>query len=189
MADAFFTLRVLSPLGTVFEGKARSATLPTAEGEIMILAHHMPLVSVLVDGEMLVDTGQKVISIAIAGGFLDTSAAPGGIPAAAPGGIPAAAPGGIPAAAAPPAEAAVPGGGNAAAAQLEESLPQAVVLSDFAAESDSIEIARAEAAKARAEELLSEKKDRAETLMVERDLQRAILQLKIAEKARKRRPS
>jgi F-type H+-transporting ATPase subunit epsilon len=172
MADAFFTLRVLSPLGTVFEGKARSATLPTADGEIMILAHHMPLVSVLVDGEMRVDTGQKVISIAIAGGFLDTSAA-------APGGIPAAAvPGGIPAAAA-----------EAAPAPPEESLPQAVVLSDFAAESDSIEIARAEAAKARAEELLSEKKDRAETLMVERDLQRAILQLKIAEKARKRRPT
>ncbi|MGA2480266.1 MAG: ATP synthase delta/epsilon chain alpha-helix domain-containing protein [Spirochaetia bacterium] len=157
MADAFFTLRVLSPLGTVFEGKARSATLPTAEGEIMILAHHMPLVSVLVDGEMRVDTGQKVISIAIAGGFLDTSAA-------------------IPAAAAP--ETAGP----------EENLPQAVVLSDFAAESDSIEVARAEAAKTRAEELLSEKKDRADTLMVERDLQRAILQLKIAEKVRKRRP-
>jgi F-type H+-transporting ATPase subunit epsilon len=197
MADAFFTLRVLSPLGTVFEGKARSATLPTAEGEIMILAHHMPMVSVLVDGEMRVDTGQKVISIAIAGGFLDTSAAtvPGGIPAAAPGGIQAAtAPGGISAAAATTAAAepvAVPGAEppGAAAKGPDESLPQAVVLSDFAAESDSIEVARAEAAKARAEELLSEKKDRADTLMVERDLQRAILQLKIAEKVRKRRPS
>ena len=163
MADALFILRVLSPLGTVFEGKARSATLPTADGEIMILAHHMPLVCVLVDGEMRVDTGQKIVSIAIAGGFLDTSAAtvPGGIRAAAP----------------------------EATAEAEESLPQAVVLSDFAAESDSIEVARAEAAKARAEELLAEKKDRGDVLMVERDLQRAILQLKIAEKARKRRPT
>jgi F-type H+-transporting ATPase subunit epsilon len=155
MADAFFTLRVLSPLGTVFEGKARSASLPTGEGEIMILAHHMPMVSVLVDGEMRVDTGEKLVSIAIAGGFLDTNAEAG----------------------APPENAGA-----------DENLPQAVVLSDFAAESDSIEVARAEAAKARAEELLSEKKDRADTLMVERDLQRAILQLKIAEKVRKRRP-
>jgi F-type H+-transporting ATPase subunit epsilon len=149
MADALFSLRVLSPLGTVFEGRARSATLPTADGEIMILAHHMPLVAVLIDGEMLVDTGEKKVSIAIAGGFLDTSS---------------------------------PGEGK-------DRGPQAIVLSDFAAESDSIEIARVEAAKARAEELLAEKKDRGEVLLVERDLQRAILQLKIAEKARKRRPS
>jgi F-type H+-transporting ATPase subunit epsilon len=154
MADALFTLRVLSPLGTVFEGKARSATLPTAEGEIMILARHMPLVCVLVDGEMRVDTGQKIVSIAIAGGFLDTSA-----------------------------------GGAGAAAEADEGLPQAVVLSDFAAESDSIEVARAEAAKRRAEELLAEKKDRGEVLLVERDLQRAILQLKIAEKVKRRRPT
>jgi F-type H+-transporting ATPase subunit epsilon len=146
MDDPLFSLRVLSPLGTVFEGPAKSASLPTAEGEIMVLANHMPLVCVLVDGEMRVDTGQKVVSIAIAGGFLDTSAA-----------------------------------------ATADGLPQAVVLSDFAAESDSIELARAEAAKKRAEELLREKKDRADVLMVERDLQRAILQLKVAEKSRKRR--
>ena len=171
MADSLFTLRVLSPLGTVFEGKARSATLPTADGEIMILAHHMPLVCVLVDGEMRVDTGQKVVSIAIAGGFLDTSA------------------GAASAASASSRAAPVPGDALEAAAEAEEIFPQAVVLSDFAAESDSIEVARAEAAKARAEELLAEKKDRGDVLMVERDLQRAILQLKIAEKARKRRPT
>ena len=93
MADALFTLRVLSPLGTVFEGKARSATLPTADGEIMILAHHMPLVCVLVDGEMRVDTGQKVVSIAIAGGFLDTSA--GAASAASASSRAATVPGGI----------------------------------------------------------------------------------------------
>jgi F-type H+-transporting ATPase subunit epsilon len=144
MADGTFFLRVLSPLGTVFEGQARSATLPTTEGEIEVLAHHMPLVAVLTDGEMIVDTGEKKLSIAIAGGFLDT------------------------------------------ASQGEEG-PRALVLSDFAAESDSIEIARVEAAKKRAEELLAEKKDRGEVLLVERDLQRAILQLKIAEKAKKRR--
>ena len=61
------------------------------------------------------------------------------------------------------------------------------MLSDFAAESDSIEVARVEAARARAEQLLSEKKERGELLLVERDLQRSILQLKVAEKSRKRR--
>jgi F-type H+-transporting ATPase subunit epsilon len=146
MADGTFFLRVLSPLGTVFEGQARSATLPTTEGEIEVLPHHMPLVAVLTDGEMIVDTGEKKVSIAIAGGFLDTA----------------------------------PQGG-------EESGPRAIVLSDFAAESDSIEIARVEAAKKRAEDLLAEKKDRGEVLLVERELQRAILQLKIAEKVKSRR--
>jgi F-type H+-transporting ATPase subunit epsilon len=139
MAEDTFSLRVLSPMGTAFEGEAKTATLPTPDGEITILAHHMPLVAVLSDGELRINDGQKEISIAVAGGFLET----------------------------------------------EEN--HATVLSDFAAESDSIEVARVEAAKTRAEQLLAEKKERGEVLLVERDLQRAILQLKVAEKARKRR--
>jgi F-type H+-transporting ATPase subunit epsilon len=118
----------------------RVATLATAEGEITILANHMPMVALLVDGEMRINTGQKEVSIAIAGGFLETA-----------------------------------------------GTREATVLSDFAAESDSIEIARVEAAKARAEQLLVEKKERSEIMMVERDMQRAILQLKVAEKMRARR--
>jgi F-type H+-transporting ATPase subunit epsilon len=144
MADVPFRLRVLSPLGTAFQGEVRSATLPTTEGEITVFAHHMPLVAVLVDGEMRIITGTKEISVAIAGGFLET----GG-----------------------------PGGEQA----------EVTVLTDFAAESDSIEIARVEAAKARAEQLLVEKKEQSEVMMVERDMQRAILQLKVAEKTRARR--
>ncbi len=142
MPEREFTFRVVSPLGTVFNGQARAVTLTTKDGEITVLAGHMPMVSVLVDGEIRIRTAEKEVWIAVAGGFLET------------------------------------------AGQQESEV---TVLSDFAAESDSIEVARAEAAKARAEELLKEKKDRADVLMVERDLQRAILQLKIAEKSRKRR--
>ncbi len=143
MADVPFRLRVLSPLGTAFQGDVRSATLPTTEGEITVMAHHMPLVAALVDGEMRIDTGTREVSIAIAGGFLET----GG-----------------------------PGGEQG----------EVTVLSDFAAESDSIEIARVEQARARAAQLLLEKKEQSEILMVERDMQRAILQLKVAEKTRAR---
>lgn len=160
MADHLFSFRVLSPLGTAFDGMAKSATLPTPDGEITILAHHMPLVAVLTDGEVRVDTGQKVVFIAVAGGFLETGRA-----AAAIAGDVSTAPSGAPA-------------GRAW---------EATVLSDFAAEADSIEVARVEAARARAEQLLSEKKERGELLLVERDLQRSILQLKVAEKNRKRR--
>ena len=142
MPEREFTFRVVSPLGTVFHGPARSVTLTTMHGEITVLAGHMPMVSVLVDGEILIRTGERDVWIAVAGGFLET-------------------------------------GGRA------ES--EVTVLSDFAAESDSIEVARVEAAKARAEQLLAEKKERGELLLVERDLQRAILQLKVAQRIRTRR--
>ena len=80
MADHLFSFRVLSPLGTAFEGMAKSATLPTPDGEITILAHHMPLVAVLTDGEVRVDTGKKVVFIAVAGGFLETGKAAAHVP-------------------------------------------------------------------------------------------------------------
>jgi F-type H+-transporting ATPase subunit epsilon len=154
MADHTFSFRVISPLGTAFQGDARSVTLPTLDGEITILAHHMPLVAVLTDGELRIDTGEKVVSVAVAGGFLET----GGLV------------------------------GTPEEPIAETGLRwEATVLSDFATESDSIEIARVEAAKARAEQLLQEKKERGDLVLVERDLQRAILQLKVAEKARTRR--
>jgi F-type H+-transporting ATPase subunit epsilon len=139
MPDALFTLRVLSPLGTVFEGQVTQATLPTPDGEITVLAHHMPIVAVLSEGEMRIpsDTGEVVI--ALAGGFLDTGA------------------------------------------------NTATVLSDFAAEAESIEVARVEAARKRAEEALAEKKLKGEIALVERDLQRSLLQLKVAERYRRRR--
>jgi F-type H+-transporting ATPase subunit epsilon len=139
MPEREFAFRVLSPLGTAFDGKARLVTLPTAGGEITVLADHMPMVSVLVDGEILIRTDARDVWIAVSGGFLET------------------------------------GGGSV------------TVLSDFAAESDSIEVARVEAAKARAEQLLAEKKERGDLAMVERDLQRAILQLKVAQRIRTRR--
>jgi F-type H+-transporting ATPase subunit epsilon len=139
MAEHDFDFRVLSPLGTAFAGKALAVSLPTPDGEITVLSDHMPMVSLLTDGEIRIRTADREIWIAVSGGFLETG------------------------------------------------VSGATVLSDFAAEADSIEIARVEAAKARAEQLLAEKKERGELLLVERDLQRAILQLKVAQKIRTRR--
>ncbi len=140
MADELFHLRVISPLGTAFEGEVKQATLPTPDGEITILAHHMPIVAVLAEGEMRIPTEKGEVVIALAGGFLDTD------------------------------------------------LQAATVLSDFATEAESIEIARVEAARKRAEELLAEKTLKGEIALIERDLQRSLLQLKVAERYRRRRP-
>jgi F-type H+-transporting ATPase subunit epsilon len=112
VAEALFRLRILSPLGTVFDGEAVSATLPGAEGEITVLAGHMPLVAGLGDGEVRVRTEKGEVSVAIAGGIL----------------------------------------------RVRDD--GATILSDFAAEAESIEVARVEAARTRAEQLLAEARER-----------------------------
>jgi len=140
MSEELFSLRIISPLGTAFEGRVTQATLPTPNGEITILAHHMPIVAVLSEGEVRIPTDTGEVVIAVAGGFLDTD------------------------------------------------LEAATVLSDFAAEAQSIEVARVEAARKRAEELLAERKQKGEVALIERDLQRSLLQLKVAERYRRRRP-
>lgn len=140
MSEELFSLRVISPLGTAFEGQVRQATLPTPDGDITILSHHMPIVAVLTEGEVRIPTEKGEVVIAVTGGFLDTD------------------------------------------------LNAATVLSDFAAEAESIEVARVEAARKRAEELLAEKKLKGEIALIERDLQRSLLQLKVAERYRRRRP-
>ena len=161
MADALFSLRVLSPLGTVFEGKARSATLPTAEGEIMVLAHHMPLVS---------RAGRTGRCASTPGGDMRY-----GLPVRPHRGRRLSSD-------TAPAASAAPEGADRGAPTGHRALR-------FRRRSPTASRSPAWRRPRRgAEELLAEKKDRGELLLVERDLQRAILQLKIAEKVRKRRP-
>jgi F-type H+-transporting ATPase subunit epsilon len=134
-----FSLTVRTPTGVAFDGPVESVTLPTPEGPITVLAHHMPLISLLTDGELRIVAGGRETILALGRGFLETGA------------------------------------------------NQATILTDFAAEAESIEIARVEEAKRRAEELKKEQRDRGDQALLERDLQRAVLQLKVAEHHRARR--
>lgn len=63
------------------------------------------------------------------------------------------------------------------------------ILTNYAVRSEEIEIAKVEAAKKRAEELLKEKKGEADFVVAEAELRRAILELKVARKSRGGRPS
>ncbi|MFC1653459.1 ATP synthase F1 subunit epsilon [Patescibacteria group bacterium] len=56
------------------------------------------------------------------------------------------------------------------------------VMADSAIHSDKINVAKAEAAKRRAEELLQDKQSQRELLLAEADLRRAIMELKVARK-------
>jgi F-type H+-transporting ATPase subunit epsilon len=61
------------------------------------------------------------------------------------------------------------------------------ILSNYAVETDKISAAKAKEAKERAEKLLQEKDSEKDFALIERELQKAILELDIAEKSKRRR--
>lgn len=69
---------------------------------------------------------------------------------------------------------------------LEVSNNSVSLLSDYAVQAENIQIAKAEEAKNRAKKTLEEQREREDFVLIEKNLQRSILELKVAEKVRKR---
>ena len=63
--------KIVTPERTVFESEIDQITLPTQEGEITILPNHIPLISVLQAGELVVKTGDEEIAMAVSGGMVE----------------------------------------------------------------------------------------------------------------------
>lgn len=66
-----FRFRLATPERVLFEHEIESVTLPTAQGEITVLANHEPLVAVLKPGELVVREGKGETPLAVAGGFIE----------------------------------------------------------------------------------------------------------------------
>ena len=64
-------VEIVSPEGIIFEGEASSVTLPTVQGEITVLPHHVNLFTKLGRGIAIVTSGSKEQTFAIMGGFLE----------------------------------------------------------------------------------------------------------------------
>ena len=62
---------ITTPERTVFKDEVDQVTLPTVMGEITILPHHIPLVSQLVPGELMVKKGSETTHMAVSGGFIE----------------------------------------------------------------------------------------------------------------------
>lgn len=125
----------------VFSEDADIVIVPGVEGEMGILPHHAPLMTMIKPGEILVRKGTEEYSLAISGGF------------------------------------------------LEVKPDRITILADAAERADEIDIARAEAAKKRAEEKLSGRAaDEVSNANAEAALRRALARIKVAEKRRQRRP-
>ena len=138
MADPQITLEIITPDGIIFNDEVDEVILPTSDGQITILPHHIPLYAKLSEGEMHIKTKGKEVLYALLGGILDI-------------------------------------GKN-----------KISILSDYAVHADSIQIARAEEAKKRAEEAIKNKIGTQEFVLEDKELRKSILELKVANKMKKR---
>lgn len=63
-------LEIVTPEKLAYSDEVDSVVLPGSEGELGVLPHHAPLVSMLGLGELRIRKGADVETFAIAGGFL-----------------------------------------------------------------------------------------------------------------------
>ncbi|MDO8559088.1 MAG: ATP synthase F1 subunit epsilon [bacterium] len=69
-----FSLSISAIDKIIFDGEAQSLTLPGAEGELTILKNHIPLITPLSKGKILIKTGKKEdLNFPISGGVLEVS--------------------------------------------------------------------------------------------------------------------
>ncbi|GAB4284149.1 MAG: hypothetical protein Kow0081_1170 [Candidatus Dojkabacteria bacterium] len=66
-------LKIVTPIGRIFEGdNVEKLTIPTESGVITILEDHMPLISIVSPGEVLIhDTEETITALAISKGVLE----------------------------------------------------------------------------------------------------------------------
>jgi F-type H+-transporting ATPase subunit epsilon len=132
-------LDIVTAERVVFSDDVDIVVAPGVEGQLGILPHHAPLMSMLLPGELQVKKGGEEFFLAIAGGF------------------------------------------------LEVRPDRIIVLADAAERVEEIDIARAEAAKRRAEERLKTHPPELDLARAEAALRRAIIRLQVVQR-RKRRP-
>lgn len=65
------SIKIVTPERTVCEDRADSVSLPTPDGQITVLPKHMSYISILAPGEMIVRKGEREISMAVSGGFVE----------------------------------------------------------------------------------------------------------------------
>lgn len=62
--------QITTPERVVYDDEVDEIVLPTQQGEVGILPHHIPLVSLLASGEIRIKKGSETIYMAVSGGFI-----------------------------------------------------------------------------------------------------------------------
>lgn len=132
-------LDVVTAERLVYSDDVELVVVPGIDGEMAILPHHAPLMSMLQPGELRARKGTQEYSLAVTGGF------------------------------------------------VEVRPDRVTILADAAEHAEEIDIARAEAAKKRAEERLANRGvPEVDSARAEAALRRSLVRLKVAEKVRRR---
>ena len=64
-------LQIITPEKIAYEGEVEQVTLPTKDGEITVLANHIPLISTMKHGELTIKNGNEEIQMAVCNGFVE----------------------------------------------------------------------------------------------------------------------
>jgi F-type H+-transporting ATPase subunit epsilon len=70
---ATIKLEIVTPEAKVFSDDVDMVTLTGSEGEMGILPHHMPLMTQLVAGEIIVNKGKETFFLAVGDGFVQVT--------------------------------------------------------------------------------------------------------------------
>lgn len=63
--------KIITPEKLVVEENVDQVTIPTKSGEITVLKNHLPLVSAIQPGEIILKKGADLIPLAVSGGFVE----------------------------------------------------------------------------------------------------------------------
>lgn len=63
--------KIVTPDGVIYEDLIESVSLPTVSGEITVLPHHIPLISILRAGEIRMTKDGHEMSVAVSSGVLE----------------------------------------------------------------------------------------------------------------------
>lgn len=66
-------LKIVTPERLILDEQVNSVTIPTTEGEITVLADHIPLVVGLSSGDIVAQSNGELIPVGVVGGFAEVS--------------------------------------------------------------------------------------------------------------------
>ncbi len=138
---ATFRLEIVTAEKEVFSDDVSAVVAWGIEGQLGILPHHAPLMTMLQPGDLLVRKDNEEHYLAVTGGF------------------------------------------------LEVRPDKVIILADACERAEEIDVARAEAARRRAEETLKAGGPEVDTAAAEAALRRSLIRLKVAERRKRRRGS
>lgn len=138
---ATFRLEIVTAERMIYSDDVDAVVAWGIEGQLGILPHHAPLMTILQPGDLMIRKGRQEEYLAISGGF------------------------------------------------LEVRPDKVVILADACERTDEIDIARAEEAKRRAQEILKAAPISVETASAEAALRRALARLKVAERRKRKSQS